>query len=57
MRKRLGYIIDNHKFFVKESPSYMQGTNRIKYYLRYPRAYCYFMWWIIGDMFKQNTTS
>ena len=32
-----------HKFFNRESPSYMQGTNRLKYYLRYPSAYIKFM--------------
>lgn len=37
-------IIYLHKFFVTESPSYMKGTNKVKYYLRYPIAYVKFMW-------------
>ncbi len=32
-----------HKFFFKESFPYMLGTNRLKYYLKFPQAYIKFM--------------
>ncbi len=49
------YLIDSHKFFVEVSPSYMQGTNRIKYYLRYPIAYIKFMWYAYKDYQPKQT--
>jgi hypothetical protein len=37
-------FIENHKFFVKISPSFMEGTPRLEYYLRYPIVYLKFMY-------------
>lgn len=42
-------LIDSHRFFIKESPKFMEGTSRIKYYLRYPIAYIKFMWYSYHD--------
>jgi hypothetical protein len=36
-------LYEMHKFFLKESKSYMEGTPRLKYYLRFPIVYIKFM--------------
>lgn len=40
----LDSMVYYHKFFVKESYSFMKGTGRINYYCYYPIAYCKFMY-------------
>ncbi len=44
MRNLKGFV-EHHKFFVRISPSYMQGTNMVMYYLYYPIAYLKFMYY------------
>lgn len=36
-----------HRFFVTESPRYMQGAPRARYLLQYPFAYCLFMFYTL----------
>lgn len=38
-----------HKFFIKESYSFMKGTNRVKYYLYYPIAYLRFIYFSLKN--------
>lgn len=42
-------MMESHKFFVEMSESYMKGTNKFYYYLKYPMAYFKFMWWMTFD--------
>ena len=42
---KLSKYIDAHRFFVKESPGFMRGYNKIKYYLYYPIAYFKFIYY------------
>jgi hypothetical protein len=51
MTKPFQQIVRAHKFFVKESPLYMSGTNKIEYYLYYPVAYIKFMGYMIKDIY------
>jgi hypothetical protein len=38
-------FIELHKWFVKVSPGYMEGTSRFFYYTYYPVAYIKFMYY------------
>ena len=38
-------LIDSHKFFVKESPVFVNDRTSFAYYMFYPIAYCKFMWY------------
>ena len=48
-------LIDAHKFFVKISPDYMQGTPRLSYYCRYPFVYLKFMYHTFAFYRKSNS--
>jgi hypothetical protein len=43
-----------HKFFVEQSPSFMQGTPQLEYYSYYPIAYCKFMWYSFEPWIKSR---
>jgi hypothetical protein len=43
-----------HKFFVEQSPSFMQGVPKVEYYTRYPFAYRHFMWHSLKEWYQWN---
>lgn len=45
-------VIQLHKFFVKQSKSYVAPFT-LKTYLYYPIAYIKFMWYSVGDLIRK----